>query len=42
MHSDGTFTWDSTGEPAVDSQAKFLAPPPAHKREARKRTRITA
>jgi hypothetical protein len=25
MQPDGSYTWDPTGEPAVDSQAQFLA-----------------
>jgi len=40
MHSDGSFTWDRTGEPAVDSQAKFLLPPPlAHPDLRRRKTK---
>ena len=37
MHRDGTFTWDKSGEPSIDSQAKFLLPPPAARPELRKR-----
>ncbi len=36
MRSDGTFAWDQTGEPPVDSQAKFLMTP-ASVREVRKK-----
>jgi hypothetical protein len=25
MQADGTFTWEKSGEPAVDSQAHFLS-----------------
>ena len=39
MRSDGSFVWDRSGEPAVDSQAKFLsapaAPAPLRKRRLR-------
>jgi len=37
MRSDGTFVWDKSGEPAVDSQAKFLIPPPLAQAEVRKK-----
>jgi polyphosphate kinase len=39
MHSDGSFTWDQSGEPAIDSQAKFLLAPVAARPELRKRKR---
>jgi len=36
MQPDGSFVWDRSGEPAVDSQARFLMPP-ADKPEVRRR-----
>ncbi len=36
MQPDGSFLWDQSGEPAVDSQAQFLLPP-AEKTDARRK-----
>jgi polyphosphate kinase len=36
MCSDGAFSWDQSGEPAIDSQAKFLLPHPVARPEMRK------
>ena len=37
MQADGTFVWDQSGEPAVNSQAKFLIPPSIAPAEVRKK-----
>ncbi len=37
MQPDGTFEWDQSGEPAVNSQAKFLIPPSIAPAEVRKK-----
>ncbi len=37
MQSDGTFVWDQSGEPAVNSQAKFLMQPAVAPAEVRKK-----
>ncbi len=39
MMSDGTFVWDTTAEPSVDSQATFLQRPETNRREPRIATR---
>jgi polyphosphate kinase len=37
MRPDGTFTWDKSELPAIDSQAKFLSPPPVARPALRRR-----
>ncbi len=37
MQPDGTFRWDKSEQPAVDSQARFLAPPPVVRPALRRR-----
>ncbi|MBZ5603289.1 MAG: RNA degradosome polyphosphate kinase, partial [Acidobacteriia bacterium] len=37
MRPDGTFSWDKSAEPAIDSQARFLAPPAPVRVEVRKK-----
>jgi polyphosphate kinase len=37
MHTEGTFTWDKAGAPAIDSQVKFLLAPPLARPELRKK-----
>jgi polyphosphate kinase len=39
MQSDGTFVWDKSGEPAVDSQAQFLVAPVARAEVRKKKSK---